>query len=873
MKTSQLRSLFIDYFAAKDHQVFSTDSLIPKDDPTLLFTGAGMNQFKPYFLGIKKDVKRAVSCQKCIRTADLENVGRTAYHHTFFEMLGNFSFGDYFKEEAIQYGWDFVTRELNLPSDHLWVSVYKDDQEAYDIWKKKIGIKEKRIKRFDAEDNFWPANAPKKGPNGPCGPCSEIYYGREAGKGVEIWNLVFTEFDRQEDGLLAPLPMKNIDTGLGLERLAAVMQGVESNFEIDLFQDLRSGMEKVIGAGLLKEASTRTINALLDHLRAVVFAVTDGVMPSNEGRGYVVRKLIRRSAMHLKGIGVYQPILHRVVPSVGEVMGDAYPDLRNNEASVKAIVKKEEEAIWNILETRVPEVQIKIKAIALTTKEGQMEYASQRATEKAFEYYDTHGVPKEILEEIVRENNLTFEEELFAKLMTRQRERSRMTSKIADAIFTMEKGDVLPEDQPTEFTGYKHTKDKAKILGLFDSKMSRVPRLEKGESGSVVVDKTPFYAEQGGQIGDQGVIKTTTSAAQADDTQWYSKVILHHVRVTKNELKEGDNVEMQVDEDRRNRIRKNHTATHLVHRALQKVLGAHVKQRGSLVAPDRLRFDFSHYEAVSPKKITAVEDMVNAEIKRKTVLKTEVEDAHKAIAGGAMAFFGEKYGDKVRVVSVGDFSKELCGGTHVRSTDQIGLFRITSEGSIQSGVRRIEAVTGETAFQMRDEAQKELSDISAYLNSNAQEVEKKIEDGLNQLQQHQKKLKTLFQKHLRGEMRKTIEASQEKGGARLVIRELPGVDNEILRETADWIRSQPGSFLVVLASVIQSKPQVVVALSPDLVQKGLKAGALVKEITQLMGGSGGGRPDLALGGGKANADLSAALKFAHQKSFQMLEKL
>lgn len=873
MQTDKLRSLYLDYFKSKDHKLFASSSLIPGDDPTLLFTGAGMNQFKANFMGIKKEPKRATSCQKCVRTADLVRVGETAYHHTFFEMLGNFSFGDYFKEEAIGYAWDFITRELKFSKDNLWVSVFHEDKEARDIWHRKIGVPDSRIVSMGAEDNFWPSNAPTLGPNGPCGPCSEIYVGKEPGKGVEIWNLVFTEFERQDGGILKPLPQKNIDTGMGLERLASVIQGVESNFDIDLFRKLKEEIEAAGGAGLFRAAKVKYRNAVMDHLRTIVFSISDGIVPSNEGRGYVVRKLIRKSALHLRDMGAHQPTLYRFAPAVAAVMGGAYPELISNVATAAAVLKREEEAVWTILETRVPEAQIKIKSIALTTKKGQEAFSARRATETAFEYYDTYGVPREILEEILKENQFGLDEVHFAKLMEEQRDRSRMGSKISGSIFAVNEDALTRAGLPaTEFTGYTRTEDQGKVLAIFAGE-AQIQKLEKGQSGTVVTDRTPFYAESGGQVGDTGVLKGPSGEARVTDAQWNGEVALHHVEVTGREIHVGDVVTLEVDKARRHAIMKNHSATHLLHSALRLVLGPHVKQRGSLVAPDRLRFDFSHFEGLKPEEMHRIEHLVNAEIRKDHAVVTEVKDQKKAIAEGAMAFFGDKYDNDVRVLTMGDFSKELCGGTHSPSTGFIGSFRIVSEGSVQSGVRRIEAVTGDVASRMGAQDEEELRAILAFVDAERDGAKNALIEAHDEMKALERELKTAFTKVVRESMIKLADRVPQTKGTRIILEHLEGFDKDFLRDTADWLRSRPGSSAVVLAATIQDKPQIVVALSPDLVQKKLSAGELVKEISLKMGGAGGGKPDMAQGGGKPGADINDALHAARLLIQSRLETL
>ncbi|MBF0253726.1 MAG: alanine--tRNA ligase [Candidatus Omnitrophica bacterium] len=859
MKTDELRSLFLEYFKERGHRIFSSDRLCPQDDPTLLFTGAGMNQFKPYFLGLKKDLSRAASCQKCVRTADLERVGETAYHHTFFEMLGNFSFGDYFKEQAIAYGWDFVSKVLAIPEDRLWVSVYHEDSEAFDLWKKKIGLPESRIMKYGAEDNFWPSNAPSDGPNGPCGPCSEIYVGETPGKGVEIWNLVFTEFDRGDGGVLSPLPQKNIDTGMGLERLAAVMQGVPSNFDIDLFVMIRDRMCAADPAGHFSTAPAKVRNAVMDHLRAVVFSVTDGITPSNEGRGYVVRKLIRKAVLHLKSAGCLGPALSAMVPAICQTMAGAYPELRHSQANAVSVVAREEEALWGILSTRVPEAQNKILA-SIRNASGSAEQA-RSATRAAFEFYDTYGVPRDILEDILEGAHVAFDEKVFADLLETQRERSRGSSRIAGSIFVAGKDGGITRNVPeTEFVGYDGFEAEARVLAyVVDGKPADC--LEAGSPGMVITDRTPFYAEQGGQVGDTGILSAGGSTREVTNTRKEEGWVLHETQGG-CKLTIGESVRMQVNEDRRRRITANHTATHLLHAALREVLGDHVKQKGSYVGPDRLRFDFYHYEAMKPAEIDRVTQRVNRWIADDLSPETRVQTTREAVASGAMAFFGDKYGDEVRVVRIGPVSSELCGGTHARQTAEIGLFCIVSESSIQSGVRRIEAVTGAQARGQRDLEDAELKEIEAFLGSDHNRVKADLKTAVNRLKQLQVNFKNVFLKSFRRLIEVEASAAPVIAGTRLVVLKMEVSDKELLREAADWLRSRAGSNAIVLAGVIQEKPQIVVALSADLIKKNLRANDLVRGASAEIGGNGGGRPDLALGGGKLGADPDRALQFA-----------
>ncbi len=877
MNTDKLRKLYLDFFKSKEHKYFESDNLVPTNDPTLLFTGAGMNQFKPYFLGIKKDVTRAVSCQKCIRTGDLDNVGVTNYHHTFFEMLGNFSFGNYFKEEAILYAWEFVTKELGLKSADLWVSVFKDDEEARDIWLKKIGLDESRIVRMGPIDNFWPSNAPKDGPNGPCGPCSEIYFGKTPGQGVEIWNLVFTEFDRQSDGLLTTLPQKNIDTGMGLERLSAVMQGVSNNYDTDNFVSMKALIEGTDPELGFSKANKRIQNAILDHLRAIVFSLSDGVIPDKDGRGYVMRKLIRRCALHLNALGRLEPTLYRYVKHVSYVYSDAYPELINNMASVQALVKKEEEAIWSIIENRVPEVRIKFKTIALTTKPGHEDHSNKVATEMAYEYYDTHGIPREILEAIMHENHLVFLENYFDGLLDNQRQRSRLSSKISASVFAGIDSGIDESLPATEFKGYEMHKTDAKILKFYtydkrsESGLTACQKLETGQIGLMILNQTPFYAESGGQVGDSGVIKNDTTIAKVINTVRVSNYILHETEIQSGELKIGDKVTALIDEDRRNDICKNHTATHLLHSALRTVLGEHVKQRGSLVAHDRLRFDFSHESALDSEQVAKVERLVNDQISHKITLQTQIMGVKEAVAKGAMAFFGEKYGDRVRVVGAGDFSKELCGGTHVANTCEIGLFQIVQQSSVQAGVRRIEAFTGKQAQQSDDDAKLVQQSLCEFLDVEEKDLNQVLVVAHDKLTTMQRELKTKLQTALRQEAKTVSESAQEFNGIGYIAWRCNNLPAALLREFADQIRNSRKA-VVVVVSIIESKPQIVLAISKGLEHLQLNAGELVKEITTLWGGSGGGRPDMAMGGGKVESDIDAGLRGAQSKIKLILEQ-
>jgi alanyl-tRNA synthetase len=845
MKVDQLRQAYLDFFKAKSHKPYSSDSLVPADDPSLLFSGAGMNQFKPYFLGLKKDVKRATSCQKCLRTADLERVGKTAYHHSFFEMLGNFSFGDYFKEGAIEYAWEFVTQVLKLPKEKLWVSVYQDDDEAFNIWKNKIGVSEERIVRMGAEDNFWPSNAPTDGPNGPCGPCSEIYVGEIPGKGVEIWNLVFTQYDRQSDGSLPPLPQKNIDTGMGLERAAAVMQGVASNFDIDTFVELRKEVHALLKQGGVDRSRE---NAVMDHVRAVTFCIADGALPSNEGRGYVVRKIIRLATDHLNKAGAVTPgTLHKLVPAVVRIMGKVYPELADRQKTIQSIVENEERAFLEIVRTRVPELE---KLIG----------KSEDPTKLAFTYYDTYGLPFEFIQATAASKNVVISREAFDALLEEQKNRSRQSSKLAGEIFSKDSFYSLIQGLPnTEFLGYESTSAKGvKVLRAIKGQ-TVADELGAEDEGLLIFDKTPFYAESGGQVGDSGHITAPGFRARVLDTQWLEKCAAHKVFVEKGTIKTGDVCDLTVEDDRRGDVMKNHTATHLLHSALRRVLGDHVKQSGSLVAKDYLRFDFTHFKQVDAESIAKIEELVNGEVKKDTKLHKRTMSKDEAVKEGAIAFFGEKYGDSVRVVAVGDFSKELCGGTHIDSTGQIGLFKIVSEGSIQAGVRRIEAVTGRAAKELVENESKEIEALARSFNSSKEGLPSALKTRAEKVRQYEATLKTSVSAKMREASAAMLAKSPEIGGVKFVTLALPPASTELFQAAFEYLKTQKVPFALLGQCQREDKVTFVVGASPEVVQKGFNAGKIVKELAAAVEGNGGGRPDFAVGGGKNPSKVKDAL--------------
>ncbi len=837
MKTDAIRQAYFDFFKSKGHEIVPSDSLVPKDDPSLLFTGAGMNQFKEKFLGRNITYKRAASSQKCLRTGDLEYVGQTPRHHTFFEMLGNFSFGDYFKKEAILWGWEFFTVTLKISPAKLWASVYKDDDEAYGIWKDVVRISGDRIVKFGEKDNFWPSEAPTKGPNGPCGPCSEIFYdyGKDVGCGkpdcspecdcgrfVEVWNLVFTQFDRQPDGKLKPLPSKNIDTGMGLERIAAVMQGVKTNFEIDIFVPI---VEEIRRASKDQSAKAASVNAIADHTRAVTFCIADGVMPSNEERGYVVRKLIRRSMTHAKDIGIKEPFLYKLVSVIAEVMSAQYPEIKERRDDIAQVVKREEENFLSVLAVQLPKVEAAFEELSKEKDPAMI-------AKKAFDFYDTYGMPYDMLEETARNFHIKIDKRLFEGLLENQRERSRSKTKIKSEIFTESFAKRIEAlGLSTEFLGYEKAHAEALVLAVL-------------EDGEIILDKTPFYGESGGQAGDWGKIETKSGTVEVVDAKRIGQTIVHIGKALRGRIEKGEVAKVSIDEDVRRKIMRNHTATHLLQAALRKVLGEHVHQTGSLVDQDHLRFDFTHIKKTQPREIARIEEMVNMDIKNARAVKKEIMSLEAAKKEGATALFGEKYSDKVRVVSIGDVSKELCGGTHVDNTKDIGFFKITSEGSIASGIRRIEAMTDEAA---REWVERQAQIEKKRLESEAEKDEKK-RIASARLSEEIAKIDLLIAK------------AQTFGKTKVLAAMIDNLGMDGLRALSDKIRSKTPSALTILAFSDGEKASFTVSLTDDLVKRGMKAGDLAKELAHLLNGSGGGRPEFAQGGSKDKERLPEALE-------------
>ncbi|WP_407905072.1 alanine--tRNA ligase [Escherichia coli] len=860
--TAEIRQAFLDFFHSKGHQVVASSSLVPHNDPTLLFTNAGMNQFKDVFLGLdKRNYSRATTSQRCVRAGgkhnDLENVGYTARHHTFFEMLGNFSFGDYFKHDAIQFAWELLTSEkwFALPKERLWVTVYESDDEAYEIWEKEVGIPRERIIRIGdnkgapyASDNFW-----QMGDTGPCGPCTEIFYDHgdhiwggppgspeeDGDRYIEIWNIVFMQFNRQADGTMEPLPKPSVDTGMGLERIAAVLQHVNSNYDIDLFRTLIQAVAKVTGA---TDLSNKSLRVIADHIRSCAFLIADGVMPSNENRGYVLRRIIRRAVRHGNMLGAKETFFYKLVGPLIDVMGSAGEDLKRQQAQVEQVLKTEEEQFARTLERGLALLDEELAKLSGDTLDG----------ETAFRLYDTYGFPVDLTADVCRERNIKVDEAGFEAAMEEQRRRAREASG-----FGADYNAMIRVDSASEFKGYDHLELNGKVTALFvDGKA--VDAINAGQEAVVVLDQTPFYAESGGQVGDKGELKGANFSFVVEDTQKYGQAIGHIGKLAAGSLKVGDAVQADVDEARRARIRLNHSATHLMHAALRQVLGTHVSQKGSLVNDKVLRFDFSHNEAMKPEEIRAVEDLVNAQIRRNLPIETNIMDLEAAKAKGAMALFGEKYDERVRVLSMGDFSTELCGGTHASRTGDIGLFRIISESGTAAGVRRIEAVTGEGAIATVHADSDRLSEVAHLLKGDSNNLADKVRSVLERTRQLEKELQQLKEQAAAQESANLSSKAIDVNGVKLLVSELSGVEPKMLRTMVDDLKNQLGSTIIVLATVAEGKVSLIAGVSKDVTDR-VKAGDLIGMVAQQVGGKGGGRPDMAQAGGTDAAALPAAL--------------
>ena len=855
MKAKQVRKTYIDYFRSKGHELVDSDSLVPQNDPSLLFTNAGMVPFKDVLLGVeKRPYTRAVSSQRCLRVGgkhnDLENVGYTARHHTFFEMLGNFSFGDYFKKEAIAFAWELLTENYSIPAEKLWITVFKDDDESETIWREDIGVPAERISRLDEEDNFW-----TMGDTGPCGPCSEIYYdhgpeiegsppaiGSDPGdRFIEIWNLVFAQFDRSQDGSLNPLPSPCVDTGLGLERMAAVLQGKHSNFETDLFTPLIKDAAKICGT---KDLNNPSLKVISDHLRASAFLVADGVSASNEGRGYVLRRIIRRALRHADKLGADKPVMSSMVPTLVKQMSDAYPILKKNSALIQANILQEEEQFASTLVQGMSLLKEEVKNLKGKTISGEL----------IFKLYDTYGFPPDMTADFARENNLKVDLEGYEKSMNKQKERGREASAFSS---------VLPESLnlkgSTDFVGYEKDEVKTKILELVSLSDGKTQEdVKKNEETLVILDKTPFYAESGGQVGDSGALIGDKFEFQVTDTQKIGDHVGHIGALAKGSVSKGDGVLARINKQARNQTALNHSATHLLNSALRTVLGDHVEQRGSLVNEEKLRFDFVHQKQVTKGEIKEIEVIVNSEIRANSKATTETMPIKEAEKKGALAFFGEKYGEEVRVLSMGgDFSVELCGGTHVQRTGDIGYFKIITETSISAGVRRIEALTGEAAVNLSQDSHDNLDSLALKLNTSSEEVRDKISqliDSNKTLKQELDKLRSSSLSATASEM--SLE-SEEIAGLKVIAKKMEGLDSSVLRETADKLRNKEKNSLIVLISIFEDKVPLVIATHKELDQ--IDARDVMNYLVNLLGGSGGGRSDFAQGGIEKVEDIEIAL--------------
>ncbi|MCA3899393.1 alanine--tRNA ligase [Vibrio vulnificus] len=847
MSTDEVRNAFLKFFESKGHQIVESSSLVPHNDPTLLFTNAGMNQFKDCFLGAEKRAyTRATTAQRCVRAGgkhnDLENVGFTARHHTFFEMLGNFSFGDYFKEDAIAFAWEFLTETLKLPKDRLLVTVYETDDEAFDIWNQKVGVPADRIIRIGDKkggkqyesDNFW-----TMGDTGPCGPCTEIFYdhgehiwgGRpgspeeDGDRFIEIWNNVFMQFNRHADGTMEPLPKPSVDTGMGIERISAIMQGIHSNYEIDVFQKLIKATAEIVGC---EDLSNQSLRVIADHIRSCSFLIADGVMPSNEGRGYVLRRIIRRAVRHGNKLGAQGVFFHKLVGVLAEAMGSAADELKKQQAIVEKVLRIEEENFGRTLERGMV-----ILNEALDALEGK-----ELDGETVFKLYDTYGFPADLTNDVARERDFTIDEAGFEKAMEEQRQRAREAGQ-----FGTDYNAKIKTESETEFCGYTGTQGNSVVAEIF-VEGEAADSLSAGDKAIIILGETPFYAESGGQCGDSGVLKTESGLFQVEDTQKLGNAIAHHGVLVEGVLAKGDQVSAIVDAERRAAISLNHSATHLLHAALRQVLGEHVAQKGSLVRAENLRFDFSHLEAVTAAELKEVERLVNAQIRRNHVIETNIMDIESAKQKGAMALFGEKYDDEVRVLSMGDFSTELCGGIHASNTGDIGLFKITSEGGIAAGIRRIEAVTGEAALEAID--------------AQARKFEEKLQDAANKAKSLEKEIQQLKDKLASQASANLIDQVKEIAGVKVLVAKLDGADNKALRGMVDELKNQMGSGIIMLGNVADDKVGLIAGVTQDLTSK-VKAGELVNMVAQQVGGKGGGRPDMAQAGGTDSSALPSAL--------------
>ncbi len=859
MKSAEIRQAFLEYFAEHGHAVVDSSSLVPGNDPTLLFTNAGMVQFKDVFLGQdKRSYSRACSSQRCVRAGgkhnDLENVGYTARHHTFFEMLGNFSFGDYFKHDAIRFAWEFLTVNLGLSPEKLWITVFHEDQEAENIWLNEIGVSPERFSRLGEKDNFW-----AMGDTGPCGPCSEIFYDHgddvpggppgspeeDGDRYIEIWNLVFMQYNRSSKGELAPLPKPSVDTGMGLERISAVLQGVHSNYEIDLFQELLAAVSNVTGT---KQQGSASLNVIADHIRSCAFLVNDGVLPANEGRGYVLRRIIRRAIRHGHQLGAKEEFFYKLVAPLVQVMGEAYPELAKNQLSIETALKAEEVQFSRTLDNGMQELESAIAALDANTIPGEI----------VFKLYDTFGFPVDLTADIARERDLLLDMDGFDKAMQAQKTRARAASKFeTDQVLEL-------KDQPqTTFTGYEHLADEScEVIALYREGKS-VESISDGQAATIVLNRTPFYAESGGQVGDTGTLDNQDAHFVVKDTQKQSEQFLHHGELLEGELVVGSKVQASVNGAPRQATMLNHSATHLMHAALRQLLGEHVTQKGSLVNQDYLRFDFSHNQAVTDDELEAIESLVNEQIRQNSEVGMQEMGIEEAKAKGAMALFGEKYGDEVRVITMGEsddasFSVELCGGTHVSRTGDIGLFKIIQESGIAAGVRRIEAVTGLRALEVTNAQQERLGKIARLLKSDHANIEQKVEQLQKQNRELEKQIEQLKAKLTSSTGNDLTSQVIEVNGVKVLVAAIDGLNSKDLRDTCDQLKNKLGSGVILLAASAEGKVSLVAGVTKDLLDK-VKAGELVNMVAKHIGGKGGGRPDMAMAGGTQPENLDLAL--------------
>ncbi|HZK33310.1 MAG TPA: alanine--tRNA ligase [Tissierellaceae bacterium] len=867
MGLHEIRKEFLDFFREKDHLVVPSFSLVPKDDKSLLLIGAGMAPLKKYFTGEATPPEiRMATCQKCIRTGDLENVGKTDRHATFFEMLGNFSFGDYFKKEASEWAWEFLTQRLKMKEEDLWVTVYLDDDEAYDIWKDHIGVPEEKIIRLGKEHNFWELEI------GPSGPCSEIYFDRgiEYGCGtstcapgcdcdrfVEIWNLVFTQFDKDENGVYNPLPNPNIDTGLGLERVAAVMEGVKTIFDTKALKEVIEKIEEVSGVKYGKNDKIDTsVRVITDHSRAMTFLVSDGVLPSNEGRGYILRRIIRRAARHGKLIGIEGSFLRQIVQVVIESWKVEYPEIKQREEQIKRIIKAEEDKFQETIHQGIEILENYIKDMNLNN-------TTQLAGDKAFKLYDTYGFPLDLTKEILEEKSLTVDETKFDLYMEQQRNRARK-ARDDDSGWVSTSSKDLFQGLESKFKGYESISLETVVIGLFVDNESK-ETLNKGEEAIMLLKETPFYGEAGGQIGDTGIIEAKGFKAKVIDTKHTKEDhIIHLVKALEGSIKLNDKVVASVEDGRRNAIKRNHSATHLLHQALRDVLGDHVNQAGSVVMDNRLRFDFTHFEALTDKQLKEIEEIVNSKILDNLEVRTIETTLKKAQEMGVIGLFDEKYGDLVRVLSMGDYSMELCGGTHVSNTGNIGLFKITSESSIASGVRRIEAITGNALYEYISSLEEDIEEIANITRTNKDGIIDKVKSLTEDLKEKEKEIEKLKSKRTSGIAEEIIETKKEINGISVISYRADNMDMNELRKLGDGLKDRLNEGVIVLGSVKDGKVYFVSMVTPELIKEGIKAGDIVREVAKVTGGSGGGRPDMAQAGGKDISKVDEALSLVYK---------